>query len=353
MKILVLGGTGAIGVPLVKLLAKANNQVVVTSRSDKPQEENISYIQGNAQDIEFLKSLLNENYNAIIDFMVYTPSEFQNRFADLMDHTDQYIFFSSGRVYAQSDSPITEEADRLLDVCMDEDYLSTDEYALAKAREENLLRDSRKRNWTIIRPYITYNEQRLQLGVYEKENWLYRALQGRTIIFPKDIAERITSFTYGADVANAVVQLVGNPKALGQAFHAVTSEHKTWLQILDIYLDVIEEKTGKRPSVRLLDNSNGLQQVWNDTQIKYDRLYDRIFDNTKISNLCTQTIEYKTIKAGVTECLTNFLENQRWLGMNVQYEAWADKCSGERTPIHRIPGIKNKLNYLKYRYFKF
>ena len=85
--------------------------------------------------------------------------------------------------YANENGRITEKSKRLLDVCTDEEYLKTDEYALTKVRQENILLSSGKKNWTIIRPYITYNVERLQLGVYEKENWLYRALHGRSIVF--------------------------------------------------------------------------------------------------------------------------------------------------------------------------
>ena len=75
---------------------------------------------------------------------------------------------------------------RLLDVSHDSIYLKTDEYALAKARQEDILRKSGKNNWTIIRPYITYSESRLQLGVLEKEAWLYRALKGFQEMFWKN-----------------------------------------------------------------------------------------------------------------------------------------------------------------------
>ena len=46
------------------------------------------------------------------------------------------------------------------------------EYAIAKAKMENLLKKPSKKNWTIIRPYITFNDNRLQLGTLEKEMWL-------------------------------------------------------------------------------------------------------------------------------------------------------------------------------------
>ena len=98
-------------------------------------------------------------------------------------------------VYADSKTLITEESPRLLDVCKDRSYLKTDEYALAKAREENILLESMQKNWTIIRPYITYNVERLQLGAIEKDIWLHRALHDRSIPLPKDVATHQTTMT--------------------------------------------------------------------------------------------------------------------------------------------------------------
>ena len=54
------------------------------------------------------------------------------------------MFLSSSRVYASQESPIREDSMRLLDVSHDSIYLKTDEYALAKARQEDILRKSGK-----------------------------------------------------------------------------------------------------------------------------------------------------------------------------------------------------------------
>lgn len=349
MDILILGGTGAMGVPLVEILKREGHELYVTSRKQMTSRDNLHYIQGNAKDQAFFASLLNRKYDVIIDFMVYGTDELEKRLTKLLSHTSQYCFFSSSRVYAESKQPITEDSPRLLDVCTDQEYLHTDEYALAKAREEDLLRKSKEKNWTIIRPYITYNDYRLQLGVYEKENWLYRALQGRTIVLPKDIADRKTSLTYGPDVAAAIKNLIGNEKAYGQAFHVVNTESLTWEEILEIYLDIIEKETGKRPKVKIIDNSLGLQKSWNPWQIKYDRMYDRIFDSSKIQKVCG-TYYYKDIKSGLKECLGNFLDCPKWLGFNWRYEAWADKVAGEHASIREIVGLRTKAGYIKRRY---
>ena len=347
MEILILGGTGAMGVPLVNLLAK-DHKLFVTTRAKKENRGNITYIQGNAKDREFFSTLMEKRYDSIIDFMVYSTEELKERLPILLDHTNQYFFFSSSRCYADSSTPITEDSPRLVDVCTDSEYLSIDEYGMAKGREENLLRETGRTNWTIIRPYITYNSNRIQLGVYEKENWLRRALEGRTIVFPKDIAAKKTSLTYGPDVAGAIAELIGNEKAYGQAFHITTDESHTWGEILDFYCDKIEEITGKRPKVNLVENSNGLMTVWNKWQIRYDRLYDREFNNTKIETVRGK-YNYKPTFEGLGECLDEFISNPVWLGMNDRYEAWCDRQCGEWTPLWEIPGKKAKLRYLKHR----
>lgn len=351
MKILVFGGTGAMGTPLVQILKNAGHEVYVTTRRNIPAENHLHYLQGNAKDDAFLAELLKKKYDVIVDFMVYGSEELKKRLPTLLSHTKQYIFFSSSRVYAASDTPLTETSPRLLDACKDTVYLQTDEYALAKAREENLLMESGHRNWTIIRPYITYNDQRLQLGVYEKENWLYRALHGRTIVMPADIAAKKTSLTYGSDVAAVVASFIGNEKTFGQAFHIVNPETMTWGNILQLYLDVIEGKTGRRSKVKWIDDSLGLQKVWNPWQIRYDRLYDRAFDSSKVNLICGG-YHYKSMKNGLQECLERFLDRPKWLGINWLYEAWADKITGEYTSIKEIDGLRTKAGYLKHRYLK-
>lgn len=351
MDILILGGTGAMGVPLVNKLSKREDcQVYVTSRRNMKSEGNIQYIQGNAKDDDFLRTLLNKKYDAIVDFMVYSTTEFNSRIKILLDATHQYFYFSSARCYAPSSKPITEDSLRLIDSCDDLEYLVTDEYALAKGKEENILFGSGKSNWTIIRPYITYNSNRMQLGVYEKEDWLKRALEGRTIVFPRDIAKRKTTMTYGPDVAEILVNLIGNKDAYGQAFSVTTSESHTWKEILDFYSKTIEVKTGKKIKIKYVTNSDGLQNVWgNKWQIRYDRLYDREFDNTKIEKI-SNSFQFKPLFTGLEESLSKFLENPVWIERtNAPYEAWCDRTAKEITSLTKIYGKRNKIIYLKKR----
>ncbi|MDF2588862.1 MAG: NAD-dependent epimerase/dehydratase [Anaerocolumna sp.] len=351
MNILVMGGTGAMGDPLVNELSKTQNQIYVTSRSNRISNGNIHYMQINAKNDAFLHKIKGDRYDIIIDFMVYRTEELKDRIPIFLKNCNQYFFFSSSRVYANSTGPITEESSRLLDVCQDKEYLNTDEYALAKAREEDLFKNSGYNNWTIIRPYITYNTYRLQLGVYEKEHWIKRAIEGRTIVFPKDIANARTTLTYGPDVSSAIIGLIGNEKAIGETFHVTIEQSFLWSDILNCYLDIIEKRLGIRPKVQFVEDSTGLQTVWHSPwQIKYDRIYNRTFDNSKIDKVRGQ-YKYKELFEGLEECLSEFLINPRWISFSPKYEAWCDRITHEWTPIREIPGKKNKIMYIKYRLF--
>ncbi len=241
------------GTPLVELLADQGNDVWVTSRKSREYSRgNIHCIVGNAHEMAFISVVLKDRYDVLIDFMNYRLPELQERLDLILNSVGQYIFLSSCRVYAESKTPITEKTPRLLYVCKDKEFLATEEYALAKAREENLIFASKHNNWTIVRPTVTYNSHRLQLGCYELDEWLGRVLRGKPVVFYDDLADKLTSMTYGEDVAMGICYLIGNPQALGEAVNIASPESKTWGEILNIYKNALEKSSGGGTAYRLL-----------------------------------------------------------------------------------------------------
>jgi nucleoside-diphosphate-sugar epimerase len=352
MQVLVLGGTGAMGKSLVHLLAeKKDVEVTVTSRTVHPNKENIQYVQGDARDIQFLTYLLQKHYDCIVDFMVYTTIEFKQRVNLFLNSTSQYVYLSSSRVYANQEYPITELSSRLSDSSKDKLYLATDEYALAKARQEDILYTSVYKNWTIIRPYITYSETRLQLGTLEKEDWLYRALNRKTIVFCKEMLEKTTTLTYGLDVASGITALIGNKKVLGEVFHITGNKSMIWGEILDIYLNTLENYLGNRPKVLLLNLEDFLKikPPMGKYQILYDRLFNRCFDNSKIAKY-VDINNFTSIEEGLSMCLETFLKKPCYGSIDWRKQANMDRICNERTLLHKINGTKQKLKYLLCRH---
>ena len=357
MNILILGGTGAIGTPLLNILSKnAEDQIFVTSRKKRVSSGNIKYFEGNAHDFDFIDDLLSKNtFDVIIDFMVYSTAEFKLYHKIFCENAKQYIFTSSARVYANSSQePITEETERLLDVSEDSEYLETDDYALSKARQENILINSEYKNYTIIRPYITFSETRLQLGVYEKEAWLQRALNGKKIVFSKDIAEKYTTMTYAGDVAEKISFLVNNNKALGKTFQITKNSPIKWSEVLNIYLDAIETCTGKRPAVCMLETCEPYSLEIRHYQVIYDRLYNRKFNSKKIDEFVPVKTNFEEQQNKLFNCVCEFINSKAdFIDLNWVMEGALDKITNDRTPIFKIPGFKAKKKYILGKYFNY
>lgn len=351
MHILVLGGTGAMGNHLVDILLSEGHQVYVTTRGDRKSKGNVTYLRGNAHELSFLSQILGERrFDCIVDFMVYNTHEFVQRYSLLLGATSQYVFLSSARVYAQSvGRPITEDSHRLLDVCKDEEFLRTDDYALTKARQENILYNSKDRNWTVIRPYITYSEIRLQLGVFEKEDWLFRALHNRSIVFSKDIASHFTALTYGYDVAKGIAGLIGNPKTLGETFHIVTAESHTWEEIADLYLSTLQEVMGRQVGLVMVDRCLFLNDNRAKFSVKYSRLFDYHFDNSKILQFVPD-LTFRPALEGLRNCLKTFIEHPSFRKISPWIQAGLDKDSGEYMPLSSLGSSRDKAAYLFHRY---
>lgn len=286
-KVLVMGGTGAMGRYLVPKLAQRGYKVDVVSLDALPDKKNIHYIQEDIMDDDVLKTRLSAGYDGIVDFMVYPTEHFKTRHKLLMEHTDHYIFLSSYRVFGDSDVPITEESAQLLDTLRDEEYLATDDYALRKSRCEDILEQSAYKNWTIVRPAITYSQKRAQLVTLELKHILAALQENRPVLLPEAAKNVQATMTWGGDVAEMLARLLFSQTAMGEAFNVTTAEHQTWEQVAQIYNqlyglqyewvdteDYLEEKAKNDKGGRVTKGSR-----W---QLSYDRLYNRVMDNSKI-----------------------------------------------------------------------
>lgn len=80
---------------------------------------------------EFLKD---RHYDGIVHFIHYTDTEEYKRIHPIFcEKTDYLVFLSFYRVYAESQSPVTENTIQLIDVVKDEEFLKYEDYALPKS----------------------------------------------------------------------------------------------------------------------------------------------------------------------------------------------------------------------------
>ena len=317
-KILVLGASGAMGQYLVPKLLERNFAVDAVALDETPRQEGqLRFMNFDAFDMDILQPLLEENhYDAIVDFLIYNTSRAYVFLPQMLKNTDHYIYLSSYRVYDNKQIPVTEEAPRLIDASGDELLRNSDDYCIFKARGEDILRASGIKNWTIVRPAVTYSKMRYQLVTLEAYQTVARAVKGKSVILPAAAADIQGTMTWAGDVAEMFARLILNPVAFGETYTLATAEHHTWREIAEYYHDICN-----------------LNAVWVDTedylkitcgktysyfpnrrwQLIYDRLFDRIIDNSKILKAVNmQQSDMRKLYDGLKYEISRFEMPEKW-----------------------------------------
>ena len=329
-KVLVLGGTGAMGVYMVPELIRLGFKVdVYALDSLESNDENLRYYVANVKDENVLKEILSKGYDAVVDFMIWRGKEFLNKADLFLNSTSHYVYLSSYRVYADEEHPIKETSPRLLDVMADRDpeFFATDDYSLHKARGEEYLKNSGKTNWTIIRPAVTYSKRRVQLVTLEGYAFVPRALSGKKVMVPKEALNKKATMSWAGDVGRMIARLVLNPIAFGEAYTASTSENRTWGEIAEYYKELIGLE------IYPVDNETYINTLFDENwrelggyQLRYDRLFDRVIDNSKILAATGMTQdELMPLYDGLKKELSGMDENTDWTNFNGQISIKMDE----------------------------
>lgn len=285
-KVLVPGGTGAMGVYLIPELLHLGYAVDVVSLDDiKSDNPDLRYFKANFKDPAVRSEFLKNDYDAIVDFMIYGTEEFRAAHHELLTNCGHYIYLSSYRVYSGDEIPVRETSPRLLDshsVSHDIQYLASEDYSLYKARGENILRESGCANWTAIRPAITFSKRRFQLTILEAPEVIYRAKAGKTVLLPEDAMSVQATMSWAGDVAKMISRLVMNPYAMREVYSVCTAEHNPWRTVAEYYKELIGLKYVTVSNEDFISCMNEGNTVWARWQLDYDRMLDRVMDNSKI-----------------------------------------------------------------------
>ncbi len=283
-KVLILGAGGAMGQYLVPYLAEKGCQVDAVALNDINYENPaVTWYKGNAKDWGFRNELLAKNYDAVIDFLVYPSKEVPFYLPQMLDSTGHYVYISSGRIYDNLERPVRETSPRLIDTCKDPLLINSDDYCIYKARGENILTSSGKKNWTIVRPATTYSFMRYQLVTLEARDYVGRAFAGKDVVVPIQAKEKPASLSWGKDVARMIGELLFCDGALCEAFNVNSAESRTWGEIADYYKDICNLNAvwvDKEDYLKIVNpNPYELAPRW---QLEYARLFDREVDNSKV-----------------------------------------------------------------------
>lgn len=290
-KALIVGATGAMGTYLTEKLLR-EGWAVDGVCLDQPETAlpNLRYITvKDARDPEFIREIMKNHYDVVVDFMIYNSISFRIAFPIYLANTDHYVYLSSCRVYANEESPIRESSPQLLDVTTDRDLLFSDDYCMHKARGEDALRASKFKNWTIVRPSTTYSRKRCQLLTLERNHLLPHIRSGEPVLLYDKAKDIPASLTWAGDVAEMFYGILTNDASLCNDFNITSSESRTWGEIASYYHDIfglnyewVDEVSYQRFRDPSFDPEKSLGAIW---QLRYARMFNRVYDNSKILKL--------------------------------------------------------------------
>jgi nucleoside-diphosphate-sugar epimerase len=275
MRVLYIGGTGEISFDCIHESARLGHDVSVFNRGNHNAglPAACHLIKGEVEDDSAYGALAAMDFDVVCQFRLFTTAAIERDIAIFGGHCGQYVFISSASAYEKPVRrlPITEATP------IGNRFWA---YSQAKADMEALLRSQSALPYTIVRPSHTY---RTRMPTPMGDNLeVARLLRGKPVVVHGD-GESLWTVTHAEDFARPFARLLGNPRAIGEAFHITSDRQWSWNEIFAAIAAALEV-----PDYSLV-------HVASDTLIRYhaawegpllgDKAYSVIFDNAKVKGV--------------------------------------------------------------------
>ncbi len=323
MKALFIGGTGTISAAVTAAVAKdADWELYLFNRGTRETviPENVHVIKGDISDEASACELLKDmKFDAVVEFNGYTPDQVERDVRLFGGKTRQYVYISSACIY-QTPPPQPFMTEGML---INNPYW---QYALDKIECEKVLaRALSNQNFpvTIIRPSHTYSENAIPFCL-EADNgsWpvIKRMIEGKPVIMPGDGAS-LWTITFNEDFAKGLAGVLGNPHAVGEAFHITTDESLTWNQMAQTVADAlgVEFKPYYIPTDVLVALKPELGGGLNG-----DKRHSVVYDNAKIKRMVPDYRATVTFRKGVERALKKILATPNLRQEDAAFDRWCD-----------------------------
>ncbi len=240
MRILIIGGTGTISSAITRQLAASGQDLWLLNRGTRKQEvpAGVKQIVADISNEEEVERLLGDvQFDAVCEFIGFVPEQVERDIRLFKGRTRQYVYISSASAYNKpASNHVINEGTTLANPYW--------EYSRNKiACEELLMKEYRENAFpvTIVRPSHTYCERSVPVSVHgPKGSWqvLKRMIDGKPVVVQGD-GSSLWTLTWNEDFARGFIGLLGNPKAIGEAFQIMSDESLTWNQVYKCVADAL------------------------------------------------------------------------------------------------------------------
>lgn len=185
----------------------------------------------------------------------------------------------------------------------DKEFLEKETYAISKAKAEKFLRtESETKNWTVVRPVISFSERRFDLVTRSGRELIEKAKAGEKIYLPLEAKNLTAGLDWAGNSGKLIANLLFKEETLGEAYTISSAQNLTWGEVAEIYTELLGAEFEWIGTEAYIKNYEDPNKIW---MLLYDRLFDRIIDNSKVlktTGLCKE--DFASIRDGiVTELL--------------------------------------------------
>lgn len=275
MKVLFIGGTGVISTACTELCIQRGIELFLLNRgqSFRNKPAGVKTLIADYRNPSEAASVIGDmKFDAVVDWIAFTPDHVQFDIDFFKNRTNQYIFISSASAYQTPPQklPVTESTPLENPIWP---------YSRDKIACESLLIQSYKKDnfpVTIVRPSHTYDKT--SIPFQERYTIIDRMRKGKKIVIHGD-GSSIWVMTHSKDFAKGFVGLLGNKNAVGEKFHITSDELLTWNQIANLLADAAGVKADivHIPSEVIAR----YHKDWGESLLG-DKTHSMIFDNSKI-----------------------------------------------------------------------
>ena len=257
----------------------------------------------------------------VCDFIGFVPEHVEQDIRVFNGRCGQFIYISSASAYHKpvAHYKITEGT-----------TLSNPfwKYSRDKIACEQLLRQALEDSGfpvTIVRPSHTYDERTVPVAVHGNQGpWqvLARILHDQPIIIHGD-GSSLWTVTHNSDFAKAFVGLMGNPKAIGEAFHITSDESLTWNQIMEMTAHAL----GRELHACYVPASVLAEAPQYDFRgsLLGDKACSVVFDNTKVKSLVPDFVCTTPFCKGVQMSVDFILSHPELQRPDPEFDAFSDR----------------------------
>ncbi len=327
MKVLFIGGTGQISTAIVeRLVEETDAEVWLLNRGNRTAPEGAHQIFADIHDEAATAEVLgDQTFDCVCEFIGFKVEDVERDFRLFSGKTKQYIYTSSASAYNKpsADYVITEGTTLANPHWQySRDKIACEEYLMQRYREDGF-------PVTIVRPSHTYDERNIPIGVQGKRGFwqvIRRMLDGKPVIIQGD-GTSLWHVTFNRDFAVGYTGLIGNRRAIGEAFQITGDETLSWNQIYQTIADALGvELKACRVSSDFLAAVGDKYGLDLEGSLIGDKSVSVVFDNRKLKRLVPEMTTRVPFHAGVRIALDYILSHpEECQEEDPEFDAWCDR----------------------------